>query len=97
MSDPNGWDLIETAPKDGSEFLAYDAASGKQDVAHCVQSGPCKGDIMAVQFDYEYLAEKDEFGGPDARITHWQPLPGPPDREYWSRRQALKDKKVDIE
>lgn len=75
MSD---WQLIGTAPKDESEFLAYDSVSKKQDVAQWHEWGAGRGYFRAVQSDSEYGPYEDEFGHKSENITHWMPLPEPP-------------------
>jgi len=70
----NEWMPIETAPKDGTEFLAYDSVAKKCDVAVW---GEIWQDFDAVQSDGEYSPAEDEFQG--ERITHWMPLPEPPE------------------
>lgn len=75
---PAGWRPIETAPKDGTEFLAYDSHAKKQDVCNWVQFGAQRGEVWATQSDSEYGPGKDEFGYLPQHITHWMPLPEPP-------------------
>jgi len=71
------WRTIESAPKDGSEFLAYDRRAKKFDV--CVIRDRF-GDLVceAVQYDSIYGPDVDEFGYDSVNITHWTPLPTPP-------------------
>lgn len=81
MSDE--WRTIDSAPKDGSEFLAYDATTGKQDVCYIRREN---GWVEAVQCDGEYGPHDGEFAGDLivdgerlwSKITHWMPLPEPP-------------------
>lgn len=68
----DGWMPIESAPKDGTEYLGYDAKRNKFDVCVFIDS-PYVGHTAA-QSDGEYGAGPDEFETP----THWQPLPPPP-------------------
>lgn len=75
------WRPIETAPTDGTEFLAYDAKAGKMDVAYAASIKMDGGDffrVYAVQSDGEYGPSDDEFGYASNSITHWMPLPKPP-------------------
>lgn len=69
------WLPIETAPQDGTEFLAYDAKAEKMDV--------CKWSlawgVVPVQSDGEYGPLECEFGYETGAITHWMPLPANPD------------------
>lgn len=75
------WKPIESAPKDGTEFLGYAAKKGKFDVCAWVvgsinrKSGE-DGAFETVQHDSQYGPDDDEFGYWDA--THWMPLPPPP-------------------
>lgn len=69
------WKTIDSAPRDGSEFLAYDPVAKKFDVCHMVPwvtGYACD----AVQADGEYGPMEDEFQG--RRATHWKDLPAPP-------------------
>jgi len=75
------WQPIETAPRDGSEFLAYDSRTKRQDVCHMrnfslsdVKNWVCQPS----QFDGEYGPDNNDFGYEWGDITHWMPLPPPP-------------------
>jgi hypothetical protein len=70
------WQPIEAAPKDGSEFLAYDSRTKKMDV--CVWIGSPLDWPSQVQQDGEMGPLKDEFGHSWRDITHWMPLPAAP-------------------
>jgi len=59
---------IDTCPKDGSEFLAYDPVARKFDV--CLWRG---NEPRATQYDHEYGPLSDQFQ--DERATLWWPLP----------------------
>lgn len=57
------WQPIDTAPKDGTDFLGYTV----------------DGDMWVMAWNYEteqFESERLFFG---AALTHWQPLPSPPD------------------
>lgn len=80
------WKSIESAPKDGTEFLAYDKATGKMDVCVMVEFvGTWRAE--STQSDGEWGAFAGEFDGgrleadgtvtPSA-VTAWMPLPSPP-------------------
>lgn len=77
MSD---WQPIETAPKDGTEFLAFDSRTRKMDV--CEMSNIITREPLwvcrPVQMDGEYGPDNSDFGYEWKDITHWMPLPKPP-------------------
>lgn len=75
---PTGWQPIKTAPRDDTEFLAYDSVARKFDVCEMVQHVSGRWECRAVQFDREYGALSYEFGEDSRNITHWRPLPDPP-------------------
>lgn len=64
-----GWQTMDSAPKDGSEFVGYDAATGTQHVTHWDQYG-------WYDPDSHYYSETEPF-----QPTHWTPLPTPPSQE----------------
>jgi hypothetical protein len=70
------WQPIETAPKDGTEFLAYDKRTKKMDVCHWI--GRPMNWPSQVQMDGEYGPYEDQFGHSWRDISHWMPLPPPP-------------------
>lgn len=70
------WQPIETAPRDGTEFLAYDAHAKKMDVCEWIDSRSVH--IQPVQSDGDYGPSEDDFGYHLSAITHWMPLPAPP-------------------
>lgn len=60
------WQPIQTAPKDGAEFLAW---FGRQNV------------MMIARFDWVHsvwLTKGEPFVGFMNNATHWMPLPRPP-------------------
>ena len=63
MSD---WQLIETAPRDGTEFLAWDGSG-----YHVVYS-----------HEFELSNGNHAWFNGDVYVkpTHWQPLPDPPEK-----------------
>ena len=70
------WQTIETAPKDGTEILAYRRDAG---VFTCLFTSEAK------QLGPDYYADDEDrwftVGGEDINDdmpTHWQPLPAPP-------------------
>jgi hypothetical protein len=69
------WRPISTAPKDETEFLAYDALTKKQDV--CVWSDVWK-EVVPVQSDGEHGPLPGEFGYDPRGIQWWMPLQQPP-------------------
>lgn len=74
------WQDIETAPRDGTEFLAWDSVAQKMDVAYMynVSTREPLWVPRQVQMDGEYGPLGDEFGCDHRNITHWMPLPEPP-------------------
>lgn len=77
------WQPIETAPRDGTEFLAYDPVVNKYDVCYASDNrwyGPRDDDDLPYfihQVDGDYGSCDDYFNGD--RATHWMPLPEPPE------------------
>ena len=67
------WRPIEEAPE-LVEFLAYDSAAKKFDVATRSWDG-----VFAVQMDNEYGPSASEFGYRQETISHFRPLPDPPE------------------
>lgn len=65
------WRPIETAPRDGREFLIWDRHYG-------VRIGRCYN-----RHDHDdWLSWKNDHGGTSKggiRATHWRPLPAPPE------------------
>ena len=72
---PNGWQPIETAPKDGTEFLGFgggvEGVQGIQVVRWCERVG-CWETPEASLEDWDNQAEGY------SRPTHWMPLPDAP-------------------
>lgn len=71
------WQPIETAPRDGTEFLAYSTRCGKCDVVVWRDFGSY-GYFDPVQSDGECGPFENEFGYGSDDATHWMPLPEPP-------------------
>lgn len=63
------WQPIETAPKDGTEILAY----RKRDVKSCRWKGDCWGGD-----GWTYPPAEGMLG--EHAPTHWKPLPAPPEQ-----------------
>lgn len=74
------WRPIETAPKDGSEFLAYSPMVRKYDVVKYETLGVLKDWFVPVQMDGTYGNDPSDFFGDndDREQWVWQPLPEPP-------------------
>ena len=70
------WQPIETAPKDGAEFLAYDPVSNRADVCEWNEMLGC---VWQSQADGEFGPDEGEFRGDSA--SHWMPLPQPPETQ----------------
>ena len=67
---------IDTAPRDGTEFLAYDPVAKKFDVCHYLTWTNFFEPMQirqSTQFDAEYGPLEDEFQ--PERATLWWPLP----------------------
>ena len=74
------WQPIETAPKDDSEFLAYDSRTGKMDVCRMenISTAEPLWVCRPTQWDGENGPYSNEFGYKSEDITKWMPLPAPP-------------------
>ena len=71
MSEADKWEKIETAPKDGTAFIAYQSVnSDMQVISSCIFD--C-GEFVFVNFG--------EGRHTAANPTHWIPLPQPPKGE----------------
>jgi hypothetical protein len=73
----NEWQPIETAPKDGTRFLAFFPLE-KNDEYYA--------QIVIIRWSYYKRWESAEYGGEldyefDSQPTHWMPLPNPPKQE----------------
>lgn len=66
----DGWREIESAPKDGTRFLAWITELGGVDFIHW-QDGPTN---VGWRDSFIRVYREGDFGGP----THWMPLPAPP-------------------
>ena len=64
------WQPIETAPKDGRRFLAYDPSLFGVCIAEWANGGW-----------YVNQESQDGFGFHHLPLTYWMPLPEPPDRK----------------
>lgn len=69
----NGWQTMDSAPKDGSEFIMLDANVKTATVGHWM--GDVEWRNVGKKIG-EAIAEPGWF--PLATPTHWQPLPAPP-------------------
>ena len=69
------WQPIETAPKDGTGFLAFERISSKHHtISVCVwENGPEGEGVYMVLFH-----KKENI---PILATHWTPLPEPPTKE----------------
>lgn len=57
------WRSIETVPKDGSLFIA------------CYIDATC---VRILRWDSQYDEAEDEYGNHVYNLTHWMPVPDPP-------------------
>ena len=64
------WQPIETAPKDGSDFLAYHSERRLHYVCYAVTAKD-GGVAVVLNHDATYLKS----------VTHWMPLPQPPEED----------------
>ena len=77
------WQTIETAPKDGTAFLAYEPMIGVYHTAFTTQ-WPIENDVdrtyrgFPCGFWPSGILGGYPFGAWDAQPTHWMPLPLPP-------------------
>lgn len=74
------WQPIETAPKDGTHFLAFDSRVRRMGVCHMVNISTREPlwVCQLLECDFEYGPGVEDFGRDYSDITHWQPLPEPP-------------------
>lgn len=72
------WQPIETAPRDGTEFLAYRplAALSYDPVIKIVKGSPHHRPCWQVTVPPGMSA--DNYTNGMCRATHWMPLPAPP-------------------
>lgn len=88
MNDPNGWQAIDSAPKDGTPIYVHgpDPAHGKY-AGYARWNGYCWRKL-----------HRQGFLNMVAYPTHWRPATAPADDpDYWERRKALKERLSDIE
>lgn len=71
--DVKGWLPIETAPKDGTRVKLL-TQGGKEDIGYWSNYPRYNPDNLPGEWS-------TEFGNCDTPITHWMPLPEPPDRK----------------
>lgn len=81
IAEREGWQTIETAPKDGTHILVADFTKGSTGFGHCGESRVHQYFMdVAHWFDDGFYASS--YGGgqsePFLRLTHWMPLPNPP-------------------
>jgi hypothetical protein len=68
---PTGWQPIETAPKDGTRFIAWH--EGRSGFFHW-QGNDGTNRPVGWRDDFIYVYPEGDLNGP----THWQPLPEAP-------------------
>lgn len=67
----DGWQPIETAPKDGTYIILYGNSYYPQGIM------PKKPDLIGIVKEGEFCAGSWQIGGRTIEPTHWQPLPPP--------------------
>jgi len=72
------WQPIETAPTDGTRFLAYRSGDDPEDigVVSIIHRHDPGGALRNPKHNYETWVT--DFGSPSTQPTHWMPLPEPP-------------------
>jgi hypothetical protein len=72
------WQPIETAPTDGTRFLAYRQCDDPEDigVVSTLRRHDPGGALRNPKHNYETWVT--DFGSPSTQPTHWMPLPEPP-------------------
>lgn len=74
----SAWMPIETAPKDGTPFLAFDI--NEEQHVLCWREGKPYGDRGPGRGSWAWRLHRWMFGEQELfRPTHWQPLPQPPE------------------
>ena len=80
-----GWQPIETAPRDGTEFLMTNGVNVSSGQWFAGDNGTCDYD-GAPNCDEKEAGWMDWSGGMQPDPTHWQPLPPPPtDKPIWDQ------------
>ena len=81
-ADEDGWQPIETAPKDGTTMLVNHAEHAL--IGYGPSSRPSRQFALARWtgiFWETGVPGGHAFGGADDQFTHWMPLPDPPEQE----------------
>jgi hypothetical protein len=75
------WQPIETAPKNGTRLLLWDAKRSVAVSGHW-HNDPGMDNPSAYEPPWQWWVSDDELimwdGGPDDKPTHWMPLAAPP-------------------
>ena len=87
-----GWQPIETAPKDGTKIIVYFPALGKAATAHWSKSCNNRTDG---KWPWSYHVGSQAFNRWEAP-THWMPLPPAPGSASLSRPKAEKGEPRDL-
>jgi len=67
------WEIIETAPKDGTPFLGYlPQASWDKDLVPSIEVFHIRGDRLVIDVQYKIAGDSCPE---DWLPTHWMPLP----------------------
>ncbi len=73
MTTNHGWQPIETAPRDGTEILAWGSLSREQHLAIVVWQK-----LTSLDGWWWVCQDAENYGWSNYKPTHWQTLPDPP-------------------
>jgi hypothetical protein len=73
----DGWQPIETAPKDGTSILVYGLPSRHPHLQSWFEA-PTRIVAQWDQIDEAFCIAGGDWCGPFVPATHWMPLPAPP-------------------
>lgn len=76
------WQPIETAPKDGTVFIAGYGGGEYLSYTYEAYTVPCRGHEWLENVSWYDLSDCDrdgDYSSPYPPFTHWMPLPSPPE------------------